>query len=107
MVCVCLRQVIEFYYNYGQNDVKPYNPVKSVNVANLMNHNHILERDAPIVQDSYGQVSKLKRGDAFRVGENYYVVVGDDYFVKKEKIKKIPNINPYKDFYRKKMRPIK
>ena len=72
-----------------------------------MKHNHIFERDAPIVQDSYGQVSKLKRGDAFRVGENYYVVVRNDYFVKKEKIKNIQNINPYKDFYRKKMRPIK
>jgi len=29
--CVYLRQVIEFYYNGGQNEVKPYNLVKSVN----------------------------------------------------------------------------
>lgn len=73
-----------------------------------MIQNPILERDATIVKNSYGAVSQLKRGDAFRIGESYYVVVGNDYFERfaAEKSKKInPQPSPYKQFYQSNMRP--
>lgn len=100
--------MIEFYYNGRQNGVKPYNPVKPVHGVKRMIHYPILERDAPIVKNSYSQVSKLKRGDAFRIEEKYYVVVGNDYFEEEERRNKkaIPTPkNQYKEFYQNKMRP--
>lgn len=72
-----------------------------------MEANPILERDAPIVQNSYGETMLLKRGDAFRLGDKYYVVVGNDHVEKlaATKGKKIkPRPNPYKEFYQSKMR---